>query len=554
MGSGFYFVFSSCTALSTVTFGENVKTIPDYAFYNCTGLTSVVISDGVTSIGSSAFSGCTGLTCIEIPNSVTFIGNWAFSDCYGLASVVIGNSVTSIGGDAFYNCSGLTSVVIGNSVTSIGDYAFAYCYGLASIEIPNSVTSIGWGAFVGCSGLTSINSLIPAEDLFSIDSYVFSGVDKNACTLCVPRGAKDTYASTAGWSEFKNIVELGRSTFKATFRIDGEEIAVYDIKEGDAIVYPDVDEKEGYTLVWTPYVDIMPSENIVIEGTFIANTYTITYTVDNEIFATDSVVYGNEIVLREEPAKEGYTFSGWSEAPQTMPAKDIVIEGTFSVNSYTITFIVDGEVYKSMDVEYGAGTPTIEQPTKDGRKFSGWSEIPSTMPARDVVIEGQFCYTVVFMVDGKYYSSFAIYYGDEIPAPSGIPNKEGHTFVEWGEFPETMPARDMTIHAIFSVDKYQLMFIIDGEVYETLFVEYGSEIEYPQMDGYIITWETENLPQTMPAENLIIIGTSALDTAVECVNEDNERIIYTLDGHRILDVENIEKGVYIINGKKVLVK
>jgi hypothetical protein len=250
----------------------------------------------------------------------------------------------------------------------------------------------------------------------------------------------------------------------------------------------------------------------------------------------------------------GYTFSGWSEAPETMPANDIVIEGTFSVNSYTITFVVDGEVYKSMDVEYGAGTPTIEQPVKDGRKFSGWSEIPSTMPAQDVVVEGRFCYTVVFMIGGKYYSSSALYYGDEIIAPSETPQLEGHTFVEWGELPGAMPARDMTIHAIFSVEKYQLMFIIDGEVYQTLFVEYGSEIAYPQKDGYIITWETENLPQTMPAENLIIIGTSALDTAVECVKDDNEKIVYTLDGHRILDVENLEKGVYIINGKKVLVK
>jgi hypothetical protein len=135
-----------------------------------------------------------------------------------------------------------------------------------------------------------------------------------------------------------------------------------------------------------------------------------------------------------------------------------------------------------------------------------------------------------------------------------MPHKEGHTFVDWSDYPDAMPARDITILATFSVNKYQLIFIIDSEVYETLYIEYGSKIEYPQKDGYIITWEVENLPQTMPAENLIIIGTSALDTAVECVKDDNEKIVYTLDGHRILDVENIEKGVYIINGKKVLVK
>ena len=690
------------TATNTLIAGCNNTTIPGsvtsigkYAFYKCTGLTSVVIPNSVTSIGSYAFSSCTGLTSIEIPNSVTRIDYGAFFRCSGLTSVVIPNSVTSIGDDAFYycsgltsveipdnvtsigeaaffGCSGLTSVEIPNSVTSIGDYAFYQCSGLTSVVIPNSVTSIGEAAFYGCTGLTSITSLIPSDKLFVVDPYVFLNVNKNACTLYIPAGAKETYASTESWGEFENIIEL----YKVTFSIDGEEVAVYGIKEGDKIVYPDVDEREGYTLVWTSGIDIMPSENIVIEGTFsvntytvtytvdgeyyatdsiaygsevvlrdeparlgytfsgwsevpktmpandiviegafIVNNYTVTYTVDNEIYATDSiaygsevvlrdelvkegytfsgwseapetmpandiviegtfsvntytvtytvdgeyyatdrVVYGNEIVLRDEPAKVGYTFSGWSEAPKTMPAKDIVIEGTFSVNSYTVTFVIDGEVYKSMNVEYGAEIPIVEQPVNDGREFSGWSEIPSTMPAEDITIEGKFCYTVIFMVDGKYYSSSEVYYGSEIEVPSGIPHKEGHTFIDWSDFPDAMPARDITILATFYVNKYQLIFIIDSEVYETLYIEYGSEIEYPHKDGYIITWEMETLPQTMPAKKLIIIGTSALETGVECVNDDNEKIIYTLDGHRILDVENLEEGIYIIDGKKVFVK
>ena len=42
------------------------------------------------------------------------------------------------------------------SVTSIGGYAFDECSGLTSVTIPNSVTSIGDGAFQKCSGLTSV--------------------------------------------------------------------------------------------------------------------------------------------------------------------------------------------------------------------------------------------------------------------------------------------------------------------------------------------------------------------------------------------------------------
>ena len=135
---------------------DNVVAIGKSAFWKCSGLTTITIPNSVTSIGQSAFSGCSGLTSITIPNSVTSIGNGAFYRCSGLTSVTIPNSVTSIGSDAFSGCSGLTSVTIPNSVTSIGEYAFSGCKGLTSITIPNSVTSIGDHAFNGCSGLTSV--------------------------------------------------------------------------------------------------------------------------------------------------------------------------------------------------------------------------------------------------------------------------------------------------------------------------------------------------------------------------------------------------------------
>ena len=103
--------------------------------------------------------------------SVTSIGEFAFRGCTGLTSVEIPNSVTSIGEFVFRGCTGLTSVEIPNSVTSIDYYAFADCTGLASITIPNSVTSIGDHAFRGCTGLTNIE--IP-NSVTSIRDYAFA--------------------------------------------------------------------------------------------------------------------------------------------------------------------------------------------------------------------------------------------------------------------------------------------------------------------------------------------------------------------------------------------
>ena len=150
------YAFYGCTGLTSIEIPNSVTSIGGVAFSYCSGLTSITIPNSVTSIEDWAFNGCTGLTSITIPNSVTSIGNNAFEDCKGLTSIKIPNSVTSIGENAFEGCTGLTSVVIPNSVTSIGGFTFYNCTGLTSIEIPNSVTSIGERAFEGCTGLKTV--------------------------------------------------------------------------------------------------------------------------------------------------------------------------------------------------------------------------------------------------------------------------------------------------------------------------------------------------------------------------------------------------------------
>ncbi|MBQ3741205.1 MAG: leucine-rich repeat domain-containing protein [Prevotella sp.] len=141
---------------TAIVLEEGTTGIANNAFYNCSGLTTITIPNSVTTIGGAAFFRCYGLTSITIPNSVTTIGGNAFYSCSGLTSITIPNNVTSISSFVFQGCIGLTSVTIPNSVTSIGDCAFGDCYGLTSIEIPNSVTRIGYLAFGRCSGLNSI--------------------------------------------------------------------------------------------------------------------------------------------------------------------------------------------------------------------------------------------------------------------------------------------------------------------------------------------------------------------------------------------------------------
>ena len=192
------------------------------------GCKNTKIPDDVTGIGEDAFIGCDGLTTVTIPAGVTYIGKDAFYDCTAVTdvycnadpekltwnedycddfkkdgstiihvadadswytkfgSVVHGifrdpstvpfswnydagtKTLTFSGTEAIpsYNApderpwidyvSEVENIVIEDGVRGIGNYAFNYCSGLTTITIPASVTSIGYAAFAGCSNLATM--------------------------------------------------------------------------------------------------------------------------------------------------------------------------------------------------------------------------------------------------------------------------------------------------------------------------------------------------------------------------------------------------------------
>ena len=58
---------------------------------------------------------------------------------------------------------------------------------------------------------------------------------------------------------------------------------------------------------------------------------------------------------------------------------------------------MDDEEYKTLVVDYGSTITEEPMPTKEGYTFSGWSEIPTTMPAKDVIVLG--CFTFVDAIE-----------------------------------------------------------------------------------------------------------------------------------------------------------
>jgi hypothetical protein len=152
-------------------------------------------------------------------------------------------------------------------------------------------------------------------------------------------------------------------------------------------------------------------------ASFAVKKHLLKYIVDEQDYQSDSLFYGATIQPLADPTKEGYTFSGWSEIPEIMPAEDVVVTGEFTINSYLLTYKVDGDTVKSDSIVYASALTLIDEPTKEGYTFSGWSELPQTMPAKDVVVTGDFTinsYLLTYKVDGDTVKSDSIVYASAL--------------------------------------------------------------------------------------------------------------------------------------------
>ena len=150
---------------------------------------------------------------------------------------------------------------------------------------------------------------------------------------------------------------------------------------------------------------------LVLKLYYTRDEHTVTYKVDGQQYGkSDTYKYGADIAgLRKEPTKEGYTFSGWDRTlPDKMGTEDIVVNGSFTINTYKVTYLVDDVQYGAVDsYVYNSDVTLRNAPDKEGYTFSGWQHPDNfKMPAKDVVIKGTFSvnnykYTVNYYYDNN---------------------------------------------------------------------------------------------------------------------------------------------------------
>ena len=578
-------VFGGCSGLTSVTIPSSVTSIGDCAFAVCSGLTSVTIPNSVTSIGGSAFAGCSGLTSVTIPSSVTSIGYGAFSDCSGLTSVsclcsptsesinifsgctniqevtfncetvtslfsgltsitkiTMTDKVTSIGGSAFMDCSGLTSVTIPESVTSIGSSAFSGCSGLASVIIPNGVTEIGWSSFDGCTSLTSVtipNSVTEICPYAFMDCISLTSVtipnSMNSISECTFGGCRGLTSVTIG----NGVTEIGSGAFGGCSGLKD----VYCLRDNvpqtatDAFRQSDVKNTilhvkdyalESFMSVepWSYFKEIVCDE--------IVTDFNLTYYVDNEVYKQYKHKYKDVITPEPFPEKEQYTFSGWSEIPETMPGKDVNIYGTFNPTEVT----VDNVVYQIKDSK--------AYPIKNNK--SGEVVISSFIEDRGKQ------YPVTTILSGVFENNNNI---TSVIIPDGIDMIEAHAFQDCknlvtitignsissiGEraFANIDKLADVTIHAENVSETDRTAFENSYIDYVTLHVPYGSINNYKTVGPWKDFKEIVAIEGTEPisGETCVMPTISFVDGKLEFKSETDGA-----ECHYEIKVEDAKEGV-----------
>ena len=293
-------------------------------------------------------------------------------------------------------------------------------------------------------------------------------------------GASATQAFTVSQKDLTIIAN--NQTYPYNGQIQGESDTVYEdsavikakvavegLVEGDALTSITLDgakkeigEYEG---------EIVPSDAAIAEKT--AN-YNISYTAGKlSITSVNCTLTINYEYATGGEAHESYTdnvaiFNSYSvTSPEitgytpdtatvegTMGDEDMdgkTVTVTYTANTYKVTYVVDGEKLTEMDVPFGQSVPRPRTPQRDGYSFKWVDEIPETMPAQDITINGKFTaieYIATFVDEnGETVKEVKFTVETEKLEEPEVPAKEGYEGA-WEEY--TIGANDITIRPVYT--------------------------------------------------------------------------------------------------------
>ena len=435
---------------------------------------------------------------IEIESGITAIGDNAICYCNEATSIEIPNTVTKIGYQGIYQLMSLQSLTIPNSITEVGEFAFATCTSIKEIHIPASLTSIGTSAFGGCNSLETI----------TVDSNNPRYNSNNNCNAIIETATNALIVGCKNTVIPDNVTKIGKQAFT--------QFGIGPVVPGGptSITIPTgVTEIGDYAFAQCINLETIIS-HIPADGLF---------TPGYNAFGS---LHPNCTLYVPAGAKETYAATeGWNVFTNIVE----MIENPFELT-------VSAARYATLYLDYNAiipeGVEVYTANTVDGNRLM-MQQVTGTLPANTGVI--------VRAEQGTYAFEQSFEKAEEI---------EGNLLRGSAQDEYITPEKN---------HKYYVLSIKNGVVgmYEDALsggtFKNNANKAYlqlkPQLGIYDEEVDTENPGMQLSNSYYFDFGgTTAIEPVINNV-EDN--IYYDLSGRR---VDNPTRGIYIVNGKKVLVK
>ena len=240
---------------------------------------------------------------------------------------------------------------------------------------------------------------------------------------------------------------------------------------------------------------------------------------------------------------------------------------------FKVNFMVDGEVYATIDTSGNEIIEMPEDPIKEGFEFDGWfwdkdtwqqpftanSLLDAPLSSNMKVYakwKRQYTLTIVYG-NGQADKVITQVYGTAInyQLPTELERK-GYTFNGWSEpVPTTMPAENKTITASWQINKYTLTIVYgNSQADKVITQDYGTTIESisnPTKSYYTFMGWSESIPSTMPAENKTITASWQINKYTLTIvygNGQANKVITQDYGTTIENISNPTRTDYIFMG------